>query len=196
VAITRLYFDILFSDALILREFNKRRFFIMAMYKVSPDVTPRNQPLSTCCWLTCLEMLFTWKKKDISSILGTMDQSPNLFPYYMKDAGISPGEVKETAKYLGLKCGTGEIEAKVLHDCLKQHGPMWIAGDWVQGADPSVKKDNSHVIVVTACDPDDGRIKYINPYANNDLSESPGTVSWLTKRSTKWKNADASVMYW
>ena len=167
----------------------------MAMYKVSPDVKPKSQPLSTCCWLTCLEMLFAWKKKT-TDILATMDQSPNLFPYYMKNAGIAPGECRETARYLGLKCGSGDIEATVLADCLKQHGPMWVAGDWVKGHDANAKGDNSHVIVVTACDPDDGRIKYINPYNNFDLSESPGTVSWLTKRSTKWKNCDAGVMYW
>lgn len=167
----------------------------MAMYKVSPEVKPRNQPLSTCCWLTCFEMLFEWKKKT-TDILAKMDESPNLFPYYMKNAGMAPGECRETARYLGLKCGGGEIEASVLVDCLKQHGPMWVAGDWAKGADPSMKGDHSHVIVVTGCDPDDGRIKYINPYSNLDLSESSGTVSWLTKRSSQWKNCDASVMYW
>ena len=31
---------------------------IMATYKVNPEVSPRNQPTSTTCWLTCLQMLF------------------------------------------------------------------------------------------------------------------------------------------
>jgi len=167
----------------------------MAMYKVTPNVTPRNQNLTTCCWYTCLQMLFSWKK-DTRDILAEMDKSPNLFPYYMKTAGIAPGECRETARYLGLKCGSGNIEASVLTDCLKQHGPMWVAGDWAKGADPNVEGDHSHVIVVTGCDPDDGKIKFINPWQNNDLSESDGTVGWLTKRSTQWKNCDAGVMYW
>jgi hypothetical protein len=172
----------------------------MSMYKVSPEVKARTQPLSTCCWLTCLEMLFIWKGKDSSGILAKMDESPNLFPYYMQNAGIAPGECRETARYLGLKCGSGDIEAQVLHDCLSQHGPMWVAGDWAAGANEAMGKkaegDHSHVIVVTACDPTDGRIRYINPYANNSLEDSPGTISWLTTRSTKWKNCDAGVMYW
>lgn len=167
----------------------------MALYKVSPDVKPKTQQLSTTCWLSCLEMLFAWKK-DTRDILSTMDQSPRLFPYYMKTAGIAPSECRETARQLGLQCGSGAIEAKILKDCLAMHGPMWIAGDWVKGSDPDVTDDNSHVIVVTACDPDDGKIKFINPWQNNDLSESSGTVSWLTKRSSKWKNCDAGVMYW
>lgn len=174
----------------------------MSMFKVSPDVTPRNQPLATCCWLTCLEMLFIWKAnkgdktKDYTKIMELMDASPNLFPETMKNKGIAPGECRETARYLGLQCGTGNIEASVLHDCLKMHGPMWVAGDWVQGADESEKEDHSHVIVVTACDPTDGRIRYINPWKNYTLEDSPGTVSWLTARSKKWINCDASVMYW
>jgi hypothetical protein len=132
-------------------------------------------------------MLFEWKKKDSSTILEKMDQSPNLFPYVMKDAGIAPGECRETARYLGLKCaGDGEIAADVLLDVLKAHGPIWVAGNWGSG---------SHVIVVTACDAEDGRIRYINPYANNDLTDSPGTVSWLTQRGNTWKSCDASVMY-
>lgn len=170
----------------------------MVMYKVAPDVKAKTQPLSTCCWLTCLEMLFAWKNKDSSGILEAMDKSPTLFPWYMKNSGIAPNECRETARMLGLKCGTGDIEAEVLKNCLMMHGPMWVAGDWVQGADESSKQktDHSHVIVVTGCDASDGRIKFINPWNNFDLSESSGTVSWLTNRSSKWKTAEASVMYW
>lgn len=173
----------------------------MAMYKVSPAVTAKTQPLSSCCWLTCLEMLFVWKKKDSSGILEAMDKSPDLFPYYMKNNGIAPWECKETAKMLGLKAGSGDIEAEVLESCLKTHGPMWIAGDWVEGSMTEKEKaankaDHSHVIVVTACDAAADKIKYINPWNNHDLSESNGTVSWLTKRADKWKNCTHSVMYW
>ncbi|MBS1795442.1 MAG: hypothetical protein JSS81_16420 [Acidobacteria bacterium] len=176
----------------------------MAMYKVSPAVKARKQPLATCCWLTCLEMLFIWKNdkgdksKDASAILEQMDKSPNLFPYDMKNSGIAPGECRETSRQLGLQCGSGDIEADVLHKCLQMHGPMWVAGDWVQGANENVKQkeDHSHVIVVTGCDPESGKIKFINPWQNLDLSESDGTVAWLTARAGKWKNCDASVMYW
>ncbi|MEP6922887.1 MAG: papain-like cysteine protease family protein [Pyrinomonadaceae bacterium] len=159
------------------------------MYKVSPDVQPRNQPTSACCWLTCLEMLFEWKKKDTSQILSTMDKSPNLFPYYMRDNGIAPGECKETAKALGLRwAGDGEIDAQVLENALKAHGPYWVAGMWM--------KNFSHVIVVTGVNVITQEIKYINPWQNFDLSESSGNMSWLNARGDIWKNCDGSLMYW
>jgi len=161
----------------------------MAMYKVSPAVSPRNQETTSCCWLTCLEMLFDWKKKDTSSILSKMDASPNLFPYYMKDHGIAPGECKETAKMLGLKwAGDGDFEGGTLYDILKSYGPVWVAGQWISGY--------NHVIVVTAVDKEDNRISIVNPWKNYDLSESPRTIDWLNARGSVWKNCDASIMYW
>ncbi|HMT09968.1 MAG TPA: papain-like cysteine protease family protein [Pyrinomonadaceae bacterium] len=161
----------------------------MSMYKVSPNVSPKNQTSTSCCWLTCLEMLFEWKNKDSSKILEKMDASPNLFPYYMKDNGIAPGECKETAKMLGLKwAGDGDFTGEILHGILKSYGPVWVAGQWIPGY--------SHVIVVTGVDKDDGRIKIVNPWKNYDLSESPRTVSWLNERGTVWKTCPASIMYW
>ncbi len=167
----------------------------MGMFNVSPAVRPRSQEWSTCCWLTCLEMMFEWKRnqgdksKDPSKILELMDASPNLFPYYMRDAGIAPGECKETAKMLGLRwSGDGEIYAEVLSDLMTRSGPLWVAGMW--------RKGSSHVIVVTGVDRDSGKIKYVDPWENNDLSQSNGTISWLNSRGQLWKSCDASVMYW
>ncbi len=167
----------------------------MAMYKVSPDVKPMNQPTSSTCWLSSLQMLFQWKidkgssvSGDKDSILAAMDKSPNLFPYYMEKAGIAPGECKETAKMLGLRwAGGGDIDAQVLRDALKSHGPYWVAGNWGSG---------SHVIVVTACNPDLGTIRYVDPWKNYTLADSPGTISWLNGRGSVWKNCDASLIYW
>src|SRR5262245_34279446 len=161
------------------------------MFKVSPTVNPRNQRLSSTCWLTCLQMMFEWKGKDASEdkILAAMDASPNLFPYYMRDAGIAPGECKDTAKMLGLRwSGDGEIEADVLYDLMTQRGPIWIAGMWRRGS--------SHVLVVTGVDKDAGKIRYVDPWENYSLEDSPGTLDWLNNRGDVWKNCDASVMYW
>ncbi len=168
----------------------------MAMFKVTPAVKPRSQPLSTCCWLTCLEMLHVWKNdkgdktKNAGSIMSEMDKAPELNPEYMKNSGISIGECKPTAKILGLRWSgdTNVIDAGVLTEALKSHGPLWIAGEWTKGS--------SHVIVVTACDPDTGSIKYINPFANFMLEESNGTVGWLQERGNLWSACDASIMYW
>lgn len=167
----------------------------MSVTKASPDVKPVNQPTKASCWYACFRVLFQWKQdkgdtsKDPDKILEMMDKSPNLYPYMMKDSwGIDAGECRETARYLGLKAaGDGEIDASVLAEVIKTHGPVWVAGNWGSG---------SHVIVVTSVDPEDGRIRYINPYQNVGLKDSAGTVSWLNERGSTWKNCDASVMYW
>jgi hypothetical protein len=157
--------------------------------KVTPAVEAMNQPTSTSCWYTCLRMLFKWKGRDSSKILEKMDQSPNLFPYYMLDNGIAPSECKETAKMLGLGyAGDGEIDAEVLANALKSHGPYWVAGMWT--------KNSSHVIVVTACNPSTGQIRYINPWMNHDLSDSVGGIDWLNARGDVWKQTLGSLMYW
>jgi hypothetical protein len=169
----------------------------MGMIKVTPDVAPRNQQFSTCCWFASLEMLFDWKwrkeRKDDKAepwkILEKMDKSKDLYPYYMHDNGISPRECKETAKMLGLRwSGDGDFTANILYDMLTTHGPLWVAGMWRRGS--------SHVIVVTGVDKESGNIRYIDPWENYSLSDSPGTVSWLNSRGDVWKNCDASVMYW
>ncbi len=161
----------------------------MAWTHVTPAVDPLNQPTSSSCWYVCLKMLFNWKKRDTSKILETMDSSPRLFPYYMLDNGIAPGECKETAKVLGLSwAGDGEIYADVLANALKVHGPYWVAGMW--------EKNSSHVIVVTGCNPETGNIRYINPWMNHDLSDTPGTIEWLNKRGDIWRQTDGSLMYW
>jgi len=166
----------------------------MALFKVAPLVSPRNQQTSSTCWLTCLEMLFQWKRdqgdsqKDPSNILNLMNASPNLFPEYMRDNGIAPVECKETAKALGLRWGGDcEIDPVVLFDLMAQRGPVWIAGMW--------RMNYSHVILITGVDKDSGAITYADPWMNNSLTESRGTMLWLNNRGSVWKNCDASVMY-
>jgi hypothetical protein len=167
----------------------------MAVVKCTPDVKPLTQPTKAACWYSCFRMLFQWKydkgdtSRDPNKILEMMDKSPNLYPWEMKDNwGIDASECRETARYLGLRAtGDGELDGSALQEVLKTRGPVWIAGNWGSG---------NHVIVVTSCNPDDGRIRYINPYQNVTLSDSAGTLSWLNGRGNLWKNCDASVMYW
>ena len=160
------------------------------MIKVNPPVKPRNQVLSSCCWLTCLEMLFVWKGKNPYTILDSMDQSPNLFAHYMKDNGIDADECKETAKMLGLRWSgnTPKLDINILQNLLQAHGPLWIAGKFSRAFD--------HVIVLTGVEPETGRITIVNPFRNNDLTESPQTIDWLQDRGYPWTSCDASIMYW
>lgn len=166
----------------------------MSMTKVSPDVKPLNQPTTATCWLTCLEMIFNWKAdkgqsgKTRDEILSAMDKSPILFPYNMVNVGIDHGEAKETAKMLGLRwAGGGDIDGGALETVLKTYGPVWIAGCWYLGL--------SHVIVITACEAATGKIKYVNPYKNFTLEETPGTLQWLNDGRGHWKPIDGSIMY-
>lgn len=166
------------------------------MYKVSPNVIPQMQPSGACCWLTCLEMLYVWKNnkgdksKKIGSILSDMDQSPNLYPYFMQEKGIAPGECRETARMLKLGCSgeTSVLDPHILTGMLKSNGPLWIAGKWYLNCD--------HVLVITGCNPETGKIKYVNPWRNYTGEESEGPIGWLANRGNEWTNCDASIMYW
>lgn len=168
----------------------------MAMYKV-PGVKARNQQLSTSCWLTCLEMLFAWKGKNPNNILETMDQSPNLFPYYMKDNGIAASECKETAKMLGLCYAgdTGVIDAGILTSILQKHGPILING-YYSLVNSTTPGRHHHAILVTGCDPSENKIRYIDTFKNYMLEDSPQSISWLQDRRQPWISCDASMMYW
>ena len=169
----------------------------MSMYKVSPAVKPRSQSLGTSCWLSCLEMLYIWKNdkgdrtKNIDEILSKMDESPDLYPYYMQTTtGMFPSQYRPTARMLGLGCSgdTETIDAKLLKTMLQKHGPLMIGGKFSKG--------HSHAIVVTGCDPETGNIRYVDPWNNYTLEESPQTVKWLEDRGSSWTNCDASILYW
>ncbi|MEP6849459.1 MAG: papain-like cysteine protease family protein [Acidobacteriota bacterium] len=159
-------------------------------------VSPRMQAKGTSCWLSGLEMMYDWKYKRstgfdyTTEILAKMDESTELYPYFMRENGIAPGECRETAKKLGLfPCGdTSKIGAQALEDVIAAHGPVWIAGRWYLDCD--------HVVVVTGCDATTDKITYINPWKNYSLEESPGTVGWLQTRGKEWSACDASIMYW
>lgn len=167
----------------------------MAMVKVSPDVRAECQSTRAACWYSGFRMLFFWKydkgdtSKNPAKILDMLDKSPILYPWEMKDHwGIDAGECREASRMLGLQAtGDGEIDAFYLAETLKKRGPVWIAGNWGRG---------NHVMVVTACDPDDGRIRVVDPYENWSGSDKPLTISQLNNRGSLWKNCDASVMTW
>ena len=82
----------------------------------------------------------------------------------------------------------GDYTPEILHDIISKKGPVWVAGMWLE--------DMSHVVVVTACDPEDGRIRIVNPWENYDLSDKLRTVSRFNARGNLWKSYEGSVMYW
>ena len=167
----------------------------MGFTKVTPDVAGECQTKSASCWYSGFRMLFKWKvskgdtTKDPDKILDMLDKSPKLFPWEMKDTwGIDVSECREAARMLGLQAsGDGYLDADAIASTLKSRGPIWVAGNWGRG---------NHVIVITACDPQMGKVKVINPYQNFSGSETPMTITDLNNRGALWKNCDASVMCW
>ena len=161
----------------------------MPWTKVTPPVTPINQPTSSTCWYVCLQMLYNWKGKNPAEIKQKLDADPQIFADYWFTNGVAPYNCLQIARCLGLQAaGDGDIDAGVLANALRVHGPYWCAGSW--------KKGTAHVIVVTGCNPESNEIRYINPWMNLDLSDSLETVDFLNRRGDEWKSTFGSLMYW
>jgi len=167
----------------------------MAMYKVFPGVKPLRQALSTTCWLTCLEMLFQWKKdkgdssKDKSQICAKIDSNTDYWASDLTDNGIAPYECMQVARAMGMQpTGAGDYTKEILYDLVSKKGPLWVGGYWYG--------ESAHVIVVTGVNPDNGKIKIVDPWKNWDLSEGDRDVGWLNARSKVWKAYEGTVMYW
>ena len=166
------------------------------MYNVNPEVNARSQVKTSTCWLSALEMMFDWKYKRgysydyAAEILYKMDASYYLDVKYIYKNGIAPSECRETAKMLGLYAagGTPTIPADVLEDLLRRKGPVWISGRWLP--------NSSHAVVITGCEAATGKIKYIDPWQNNALTDSNASTAWLDNRGPDWTNCDAGLMYW
>lgn len=167
----------------------------MAMFKVTPAVKPLNQKYMTTCWLAALEMLFQWKNdkgdmtKKKSQICSKIDSDTDYWADDLVNKGLHPTECYQVARALGLQpTGAGDYTPQILHDLISKKGPLWVGGMWLE--------NKSHAVVITACDPENGAIRIVNPWLNYDLSDAPRTVSWLNARGNLWKSYEGSVMYW
>src|SRR5690242_1060287 len=121
----------------------------MTMFKVSPAIQVKTQALATTCWLTCLEMLFQWKKdkgdssKDKSQICNIIDEKTQFYSSIMVEKGIAPNECASVARALGMQpTGAGDYTREILYDLVSKKGPLWVAGKW---------GNSSHVVLITGC---------------------------------------------
>jgi hypothetical protein len=69
---------------------------------------------------------------------------------------------------------------------LKQHGPYWVAGEFIKG--------RAHVKVIVGADPERNQVKLINPWNPIDPVDFH-TIEKLNDRGDRWK-VDGSMMYW
>lgn len=161
----------------------------MAWTTISPKITPLNQPTSSTCWYSCLQMLFIWKGLDPADVYRRLEADPEIFPDYWLQKGVAPYNCIQIARCLGLTgAGEGDADADVLANALTTHGPYWVAGEW--------KKGSSHVKVVTGVNPSSGKIRLVDPWMNHDLSESEDLLVNFNDRGKVWENTFGSFLYW
>lgn len=93
---------------------------------------PISQTLSTLCWLTCYQMLYTWKRLDPNTIEAKLRGAGLDYDAACK-RGLLPDEMQNAAKALGLHpFGVG---GSISASDLKQHllfSPLWVTGEWFQ----------------------------------------------------------------
>lgn len=166
----------------------------MAMFKVTPSVKPLNQAKSTTCWLACLEMMYQWKidkgdaSKKKSEICSKIDSDTDYWADDLVSGGIGAPQCSQVARALGMQpTGAGDYTAEILYDLMSKKGPLWVGGYWYG--------DSAHVILVTGVNPDNSKIKIVDPWKNYALEEGDRDVAWLNARSKHWKSFD-TVMYW
>jgi Papain-like cysteine protease AvrRpt2 len=117
-------------------------------------MTPMGQRLSSVCWLTGYEMLYTWKGLDPKTIPDKLKAAG--VPYDQACiTGLRPVDNYKAAKALGLTpAGFGQrISSVDLKERLRW-SPLWLAGEWFPSA--------LHVRVVTGAS--ENWVEYIDPW--------------------------------
>lgn len=117
------------------------------------DVPLIGQQNSKCCWLAGYQMLYGWQKRPTSEPAKRAQK-----------ANISTQDALYSTKWCKARDAMGLTSIRVSHlteswenleEALERHGPMWCAGDFLQGS--------PHVIVISGYD-DSGKLRINDPY--------------------------------
>ena len=117
------------------------------------DVPLIKQSNSKCCWYACYMMLYGWNNQDMSSV----SQRLSKVNISTEDA-LDISKWGTAAKALGLT-GMRVSYLKTfesLIDTLNRYGPMWCAGDFLDGA--------PHAIVLSGWNQKRKTVRFIDPY--------------------------------
>ena len=129
----------------------------MAWTNVHPEVMNIPQSTPATCWLACLKMIYVWKGRSADEPYEKLNADPNIFPDEWLSLGVSPDNCLTIAKSLGLgHAGDGDADITYLAAALKQHGPYWVAGEFIPG--------RAHVKVVGGAGPERNQVKLVNPW--------------------------------
>ena len=153
--------------------------------EIKYTVSPILQGNSKCCWLACYQMLYKWNDRPVDEVVKKI-QAVNI-PI---DDGL---DVSEWGKARGAMGLTGYRvsylkEFKNFLHIFTGHGPMWCAGNFLNG-DP-------HAILIVGVHPDTERLRYLDPYK---LWQSGGEgFEYMTHRGwcSQIKNADYATQMW
>ena len=121
-------------------------------YKV-PAIAQAN---SKCCWFACYQMIYAWKGKKVSEVATKL-----------ANAGISTKKALDISQWgrasnhLGLKgMRVSHIKGKAkfdnMVDVLERWGPMWCAGNFLNGS--------PHAILISGWSRPGKTLRFIDPY--------------------------------
>ena len=98
---------------------------------------PLRQICSTLCWLTCYQMLYTWKGLDPNTIEGKLRRA-GLDYHSATLRGLYPHEFLTAAIALGLRAeGFGQPITILDIKAALKYSPLWISGEWFRGSNHS-----------------------------------------------------------
>jgi hypothetical protein len=126
------------------------------------------------CWHAAARMLFAYKHQ---ACIHPLPET------YSANNGIGPAQFIDLAKAMGLRTTTRVNQTYswiYLDDLLRNHGPIWAAGQW-NGA--------NHIIVITGVDP--GGLVLVNDPAFP--APVVRDIAWFNDRIDK--NVDIPLMY-
>ena len=124
------------------------------MASVNYAVPKIGQGNARCCWLACYQMLYAWK--------GRSRTEPH---ERARRSGVSTtsglyedqwGKARDAMWLTSYRVGHLKESADNLYEVLRKHGPMWCAGNFLQGS--------GHAIVVCSIDTESGAIRANDPY--------------------------------
>mgnify|MGYP002336459182 CR=1 FL=1 len=136
-------------------------------------MTPKAQRLSTLCWLTCFEMLFTWKGLDPAEIIPEL-KAGGIDTDEAFKTGLKLNQNLKAAKALGMGAtGLGQsVSAWDLKERLKM-SPIWTCGKWTAA-------NNTHIVVVVGAS--ESTVEYYDPW----YDVGPWEVSDKKSRGFDW----------
>lgn len=118
------------------------------------NVPMKGQANAKCCWLACYQMLYGWRGRPSSEAVqraqnSGLNTSDALYEDQWGKARNAMGLISYRVSYL-----TESFDN--LSYILNKHGPMWCAGNFLQGS--------PHAIVISGFDPNNQQLRINDPY--------------------------------